>query len=37
MFLKLMGRMPRYLYSTDEKSGVYVNLFVGSNREAEEQ
>ncbi len=29
MFLKLMGAMPGYIYAQD-KSGVYVNLFVGS-------
>jgi DUF1680 family protein len=29
MFLKLMGAMPGYLYAQD-KSGIYVNLFVGS-------
>src|SRR5262249_8458393 len=29
MFLKLMGAMPGYIYSQD-KSGIYVNLFVGS-------
>jgi DUF1680 family protein len=30
MFLKLMGAMPGYIYSTDDAGGVYVNLFVGS-------
>lgn len=30
MFLKLMGAMPGYLYSTDARGNVYVNLFVGS-------
>jgi DUF1680 family protein len=30
MFLKLMGAMPGYIYSTDAAGGVYVNLFVGS-------
>ena len=30
MFLKLMGAMPGYIYSTDATGGVYVNLFVGS-------
>jgi DUF1680 family protein len=29
MFLKLMGAMPGYIYAQD-KSGIYVNLFVGS-------
>jgi DUF1680 family protein len=29
MFLKLMGAMPGYIYATD-KSGIYINLFVGS-------
>jgi DUF1680 family protein len=29
MFLKLMGAMPGYIYSRD-KTGIYVNLFVGS-------
>ena len=29
MFLKLMGAMPGYIYAQD-KTGVYVNLFVGS-------
>ncbi|HVT98931.1 MAG TPA: beta-L-arabinofuranosidase domain-containing protein, partial [Acidobacteriaceae bacterium] len=29
MFLKLMGAMPSYIYSTDSDS-LYVNLFVGS-------
>ena len=29
MFLKIMGAMPGYIYAQDE-SGVYVNLFVGS-------
>ncbi len=29
MFLKLMGAMPGYIYAQD-KSGVYINLFVGS-------
>jgi DUF1680 family protein len=29
MFLKLMGAMPGYIYATD-KTGIYVNLFVGS-------
>ena len=29
MFLKLMGAMPGYVYAQD-KSGIYVNLFVGS-------
>ncbi len=29
MFLKLMGAMPGYIYARD-KSGIYVNLFVGS-------
>jgi DUF1680 family protein len=29
MFLKLMGAMPGYIYSQD-KTGIYVNLFVGS-------
>lgn len=28
MFLKLMGAMPGYIYAQD-KSGIYVNLFVG--------
>jgi DUF1680 family protein len=30
MFLKLMGAMPGYIYSTDASGGLYVNLFVGS-------
>jgi DUF1680 family protein len=30
MFLKLMGALPSYIYSTDANGGVYVNLFVGS-------
>lgn len=29
MFLKLMGAMPGYIYAQD-KTGIYVNLFVGS-------
>jgi DUF1680 family protein len=29
MFLKLMGAMPGYIYAQD-KSGIYINLFVGS-------
>jgi DUF1680 family protein len=29
MFLKLMGALPSYIYSTDE-DGVYVNLFISS-------
>ncbi|HEY3855880.1 MAG TPA: beta-L-arabinofuranosidase domain-containing protein [Verrucomicrobiae bacterium] len=29
MFLKLMGAMPGYIYARD-KTGIYVNLFVGS-------
>ena len=29
MFLKLMGAMPGYIYAQD-KSGIYLNLFVGS-------
>jgi DUF1680 family protein len=29
MFLKMMGAMPGYIYAQD-KSGIYVNLFVGS-------
>ena len=29
MFLKLMGAMPGYIYATG-KTGIYVNLFVGS-------
>lgn len=29
MFLKLMGAMPGYIYAQD-RSGIYVNLFVGS-------
>ncbi len=29
MFLKIMGAMPGYIYAQD-KTGVYVNLFVGS-------
>lgn len=29
MFLKLMGAMPGYIYAAD-RSGIYVNLFVGS-------
>ena len=34
MFLKLMGAMPGYIYAQD-KSGIYVNLFVGSKVQAQ--
>jgi DUF1680 family protein len=34
MFLKLMGAMPGYIYAQD-KSGIYVNLFVGSKAKIE--
>lgn len=34
MFLKLMGAMPGYIYAQD-KSGAYVNLFVGSRAQIE--
>ena len=34
MFLKMMGAMPGYIYAHD-KSGIYVNLFVGSRAQIE--
>jgi DUF1680 family protein len=34
MFLKLMGAMPGYVYAQD-KSGIYVNLFVGSSAQVQ--
>lgn len=34
MFLKMMGEMPSYMYSTDDK-GIYVNLFAGSTARVE--
>ena len=34
MFLKLMGAMPGYVYAQD-KTGIYINLFVGSRAQIE--
>ncbi|MCD8739768.1 glycoside hydrolase family 127 protein [Mucilaginibacter roseus] len=31
MILKMAGALPGFIYGTDAKNGVYVNLFIGSN------